>query len=497
MGIVVRQSFQTVIITYAGIALGFANTLWLFPLILSEEQIGLTRTLINAAILFATFASMGSASIPVRFFPYFKNAPKAHGGFLFFLLMLGTAGFLVFCVAFFALQSPLFSIYGTKAPLLIDYSLYVVPFVGIVLMWNIFETYTNVHQLSVVPSFVREVMIRLLFTVGLLLLLFELLNFTLFIRWIIGAYIVALMTILIYLRSQKILFLKPDLSVVGNERFKEMLVFGGFITAANVGGSILANIDGLMLSAYAGLKSTGIYSIAFYIGVLVEVPKRALSLVLVPIVSEANKNNDTTKLKELYRKSSLNQLIVGGLIFLGIWCNIDDIFQVIPKGDLFIQGKWVVFFIGIGKLLDMAMGINAEIIGTSRYYKIDLLFFCFLSIFGFAGNLVFIPLFGMTGAAIASAISIFLFNSMRFVFIALKYNMQPFSFGTIKVLGIAAVVVAVNRFFPTLGSPIADVILRSALIAFLFGGLVTGLKVSGDINAALTKGLHSLRSSFQ
>ena len=52
MGIVIRQSLKTVAVTYLGIALGFINTLWLYPYVLSEEQIGLSRTLINAAFLF-------------------------------------------------------------------------------------------------------------------------------------------------------------------------------------------------------------------------------------------------------------------------------------------------------------------------------------------------------------------------------------------------------------------------------------------------------------
>jgi len=218
--------------------------------------------------------------------------------------------------------------------------------------------------------------------------------------------------------------------------------------------------------------------------------------VLIPIVSEANKNNDVAKLKQLYQKSSLNQLIVGGLLFLGIWSNIDCIFQLIPHGDIYIQGKWVVFFIGMSKLFDMAAGINAEIIGTSRYYKIDLFFFCFLSIFGIVGNMIFIPLYQMTGAAIASAISVFLFNTMRFLFLYSVFRIQPFSFKTLKVLGAAGIVFVINRLLPTLEPVVADIVVRSALITIVFGVLVIGLKISEDINALTIRIFSSIRSRF-
>ena len=84
-------------------------------------------------------------------------------------------------------------------------------------------------------------------------------------------------------------------------------------------------------------------------------------------------------------------MIVGGLIFLGIWCNIENVFKLIPNGEIYAQGKWVVFYIGISKLFDMATGVNQEIVGTSKYYKIDLLFYLFLVVVAVITNLIFIP----------------------------------------------------------------------------------------------------------
>jgi O-antigen/teichoic acid export membrane protein len=205
------------------------------------------------------------------------------------------------------------------------------------------------------------------------------------------------------------------------------------------------------------------------------------------MVSEANRLKDTSTLEVLYKKSSINQSVIAGILFLGLWFNVDSIFGLIPHGDVYIQGKWVVFFIGLAKVFDMVMGINAEIIGTSRYYRMDLLLLVLLGGIGIAANFVFIPIFGMTGAAMASALSVILFNLMRFIFIFVKFRIHPFSLGTIKILCIAAAVVVLNGVLPSLPSTLADIAFRSIVLGTVFIGLSIAAQVSDDINTIVVK----------
>ncbi|MBK7501087.1 MAG: hypothetical protein IPI19_18940 [Ignavibacteriales bacterium] len=51
-------------------------------------------------------------------------------------------------------------------------------------------------------------------------------------------------------------------------------------------------------------------------------------------------------------------------------------------------------------------------------------------------NIIFIPLYGITGAAIASAISIFLLTRSDFCSYYTFSKIQPFSLNTLKVLGV-------------------------------------------------------------
>jgi O-antigen/teichoic acid export membrane protein len=493
MGIVIRQSIRTVAVTYFGIALGFVNTLWFYPLVLSKEEIGLTRTLISVGVLLATFASLGTGTIPVKFFPYFKDKAKQHSGFLFFLLVLGAAGFTLFLIAFVLFQSTFVRVFSAEAPLLVRYMYYLVPLTAIMITTTIFESYLTVQQMPVVPSFIREVLIRFSFTCGLLAIAAHWIGFPVFVSMIIVTYGLGLAALIGYTAYKHCLFLAPNFTIFKSRYLKSVAVFGGFVILGNASGSLIATIDGLMLSAYKGLGSTGIYTIAFFVATVIEIPKRSLSQVVIPMVAEANKNKDVPKLEELYKKSSINQLIIGGLIFLGIWCNIDNIYRLIPNGAIYSQGKWVVFYIGLAKIFDMVTSINGEIIGTSKYYRMDLFFLFLLGAFGIFTNWVFIPILGMTGAAVATALSVFLFNTIRFIYILIKFRIHPFSFNTIKIFVLAALVLLGNAVLPPLSNAFADIVYRSLCIGITFVGLTVAVGASVDINTTLMKVLRLLR----
>jgi O-antigen/teichoic acid export membrane protein len=107
--------------------------------------------------------------------------------------------------------------------------------------------------------------------------------------------------------------------------------------------------------------------------------------------------------------------------------NIDELFGMMPKQEIYRQGKWVMLLVGISKLLDMVTGVNTEIISVSRYYSFNFYSLLFLVIIAVITNSIFIPLYGVNGAAIATLISIVLFNALKLVFIHLKLKMLPFS----------------------------------------------------------------------
>ena len=487
MGIVVRQSARILFITYAGFFLGYINTLIFYPLVLSKEQIGLIRILINATFLFATFASLGAANIPMRFFPYFRDHEKQHNGILFFILMLGAAGYILFVAVFVAFKPGIAGIYSENAPMLLDYFYYFIPFTFIALFLNIFDAYIVIQQKPVFPNIVKEFLTKFVITSGLILLLLNLINFGSFVIFIIAGYGVCLLLLVYYAKSLGALFLKPNLTIFKSSYLKGILVFGVYILMGNASGIIIANVDSLMLAAYSGLSVTGVYTIAFFIATVIEIPKRSLSQSLIPIISEANKREDIGMLEVIYKKSSINQMIAGGILFLLIWSNLDNIFQIMPNGSEYISGKWVVFWIGLGKLFDLLTGSNSEIVGTSKYYKADLVFYTILAVIGIILNVIFIPIYGLLGAAFGSALAIFLFNIIRYLFLLKVFRIQPFTFNSLRLTVILVAVFFFNTVLPQHSVFIIDLVYRSVILFSVFAALTLTLKISEDFNILLTK----------
>ena len=71
MGVIIRQSIATTIISYVGLIIGYLNLLYLYPLFLSPDQVGLLRIIQDAAILMAQFAQFGLAQSVIRYYPRF------------------------------------------------------------------------------------------------------------------------------------------------------------------------------------------------------------------------------------------------------------------------------------------------------------------------------------------------------------------------------------------------------------------------------------------
>jgi O-antigen/teichoic acid export membrane protein len=77
-----------------------------------------------------------------------------------------------------------------------------------------------------------------------------------------------------------------------------------------------------------------------------------------------------------------------------------------------------------------------------------------------------IPLYGITGAAIAITVSFFLNNLMRFWFLYRKYDLQPFNIKFLIVILFFVFVYVMVNFIPSMAL-VWDILLRGSLISVL------------------------------
>lgn len=497
MGIIIRQGLKYSTVAYVGVLIGAVNTIIVFPRLLSPEQYGLMRLLQENGLFIAAFIQLGAANIADKFIPVFRTEDKRNKGFLFFLLAFPLAGFIIFCLLFLSFKDLWLGIYQEKSPDVNRYFYYFIPLIFFMMYQLILEAYSRVHLRIVVPGLFRDVVLKLL-TLGFIILYFlHIISFHQFLLLLIGAYGVITLLLLAYLQNLKVLHVKPDFRFLTPRLLKEMGIYGAFILLGGAGTLIVTKIDFLMLGSLAGTREVAIYTIAFFMGTIIEIPRRAIAQISTPLLSQAWQHNDLDKIEEIYKKSAINQLIIGAFCFLGIWCNADAIFNLIPNGEVYRAGKYVILFIGIARLFDMATGVNGEIILQSRYYRFNLISVVFLAVLIIGTNYIFIPLYGINGAAFATALSVFLWNILKFLFLWIKFRMQPFSIKTITLLLIAGVTFFAASLVPApkdeFGATILNILFRSAIITSMFVSFTYVFQVSEDANHLARMGMEKLK----
>lgn len=444
MGIVVRQSIKGTLMNYLGVAVGFITTFFVMTKYLTQEEVGLTRVMADAALLLSGLAALGTNTSAMRYYPYFKDKTTRDHGFFGWTLIVPVVGFVIFTTLFFVFKDFIINKFSDESPLFVDYMYLVIPMAFFMMYMTVFETNANLLMRIVVPKFVREVGVRL-FTLGDYILYIT--GYISLDGMVIGlclAYLTATLLNIIYLLCLSKISFKIEPGHVSKWLRKDFLFYTLFLTVAAVVGNIIPSLNTFFISAQMGLAITGIYTIASYMANLVEMPYRSVSAISRPIISQAMKDNDNQRAAEICKSVSMHQLIAGAMVFLIIWINIDLFFELLPNGDKYADGKWVFFLLGLAKLVNSSLNIGVTVLSYSKWYYLQLIFTAILTICAIILNNKLIPILGMTGAAWSSIISFSVYYLFLLSLIIWKTKISPFSWKELVVIAVIALLFVLN-----------------------------------------------------
>ncbi len=485
MGVLLRQSFWSTLVIYFGVILGFINSIILFPSYLNTEQIGLIRQIISASTLLIPITTFGVNSAYNKFYPFFKDNISGKSEFFSYNFFIVIFSYVITLLIIFIFFDHIKFVFNQKSNLFIDY-FYVVYYILFILsISTLFESYLRARYDTVMSNFVNGVSNRFFTAITILLLSQSIINFNELVNLQIAIYSFGLL-LLIYYSNKKdnisFTFKFPELKPY----FKKILNFSSYAFLGSFSNIIVLNVDVLMVTSLLGLSQTGVYTTAFYIGMIIEIPRRAISQISIPFISENIKNQKIKKIESYYKEISLHQTIIGVLFYLLVIINIDYIFNLIPNSENFISGKNVVYVIGFSKLIIMFFSFNSEIISLSKYYRFTVVTIIILAIISIILNLILIPIYGMIGAALASFISLLIFNLIKHIFIKLKMKISPFSINTLKVILIGIILFTIDYYLmPALSNDFLAILLKSAVTTTLYLSIIYLLKISPKLNGMI------------
>ncbi len=491
MGIIRRQTIAGTVYTYLGVVIGFLTTGILMPQLLSTDQVGLLSLLIAYSGIMATIANAGTLSATLRNFAYFRNDSNGHNGFLFNVLAINLAGTALTVFLYLVFKDIIIEENVVKSAIFAQYIYYLIPFTLAVQFYNVFDVYHRVLYMAVRPTMLKEFIQRLGILVAISIYWVNELSFD---YMVLGYFIAILIPTVALLASLIItgqLHLRPQLTYLTPEIKNSLLSVCGFGFITAVSGMLVYNIDTIMVNQYLGVGQAGIYSIGFFFGTLVVMPSRMLKKIAGTVISESWVKGDIDTVQVVYTKSSINQAAIGVFLLLGMWVNIDSIYAILPEG--YIAGAYVILFIGLANLVDMTTGVSGVILAISDSYRFYTFFaiVLVLSVIGF--NMLLIPIWGLSGAALASMFSLLLFGWMQVHFLWLKYRLQPFIFKHVLLAISAAIAYLAAYLLPTITPFYIDLVVRSLVLYVVFGGLMIKFEVSEDANTMLKEGISRIR----
>lgn len=485
MGVIRRQGIKNTITGYIGIFIGFVNLVVVQPHFLTKEELGLTRILYSFALLVAMFVPLGIGNATLKYFPLFKDSEKKHHGYFGFMNLFPIIGFILSALTIYLLKDLILNSYRRESPLLLEFFNYVFPLIFFNSFISVLSVYCNANYKSTIPSFINDVGVRLMTIAVVSIYFLRWINLDQFIFSFVMIYGVQLLLLLVYIFSFERPGFKIDWESFRQKRMFDLIRYGLLLWFASVASIGLKYFDSIMIGKYISLSAVGIYTVAAFIPTVIEAPLNALDRIASAKISFAWTSGDKSQIDEIYHKSSLYMFLLGGFLFLLINLNIHTLLTFLPDG--FQQGEFVVLIISIGTLFNMATGLNSPILLNSDKYRYGAFYLITLAILLILLQRIFIPHYGIIGAAIATTCASVIYNTMLFITVYSFFKLQPFNKKNLQVLAIIIVIFFSIYFIPHLSNRIFDMAIRIGATSIAYITFVYVLKIVPEFHKILSK----------
>ena len=479
MGIVQKQTIRGTAWSYLGALLGFVNIILLSPKIFTTGEIGVVQLLLSFATMLAQFSGLGFTNVINRLFPWFRDGRGRHHGFLGLSLVITLAGFIA-ALVFIRFYGPHFEQANMeRSPLVAEYSIYLPALLLITLLFNLLDNYNKVLYDAVLGTFLREFLFRV-FNLALICLFWAgIIDFDGYVFGYVVSQGIPLIIIFISLLIRGEISLKLEPGFITPQLKREIIILSLFGILTGISTVTLTTLDKLFINTYLGEAEVGIYSIASFFAVLITLPGRSVSKISIPFLAEAWKKDDLDTIDDLYVRSSISQYAVGLLIFIGLMVNLENIFRLLPEA--YSGSAAVIILISFGNLVSGSAGVNGVLLSTSSLYRYQTwLMFILIALFVLT-SIIFIPLFGITGAALAAMISNIIYSMLGVVLTGRRFGLWPYRTAHLKMTLVGLAAMAAGYLMPQI-SLIPDILLRSLLVTLIYVAGVWFWKLSDDLN---------------
>jgi O-antigen/teichoic acid export membrane protein len=207
---------------------------------------------------------------------------------------------------------------------------------------------------------------------------------------------------------------------------KDLILFSLPLLGQGIAALILIETDIFMIGYFINAENVGLYSIARILSINLRFIFGAFGFLFIPIITKLFAENNFDDIKRIYKILTKWCFLITVPIFIIIFIYPEQIIELL-FGNKYIEGKFVLQILSFGLMTHVFFGHNSNILVV--YGKTELLMTLSLivALINIILNASLIPIFGISGAAIATTLSFIIINLIISSYIYYKFKISAFS----------------------------------------------------------------------
>lgn len=461
MGVIRRQTIWGSLSLYAGQLLGLLNKVVLFPFVFAgqEEYWGVMAFMLSVSSILGSLGTLGFNRVIMRFAPQY---PDRTGELVRKSLVWSGMGGGALLLGSYALIEPL-SGFSSNPDLILQFGLLLVLFLAGQWFFEMGSAIFTAHFKAQYGLFANNVSIRLVHAVLLVLCLLGRMSVESFL-WLAGFTFVLNHAALFAWSLHSTSFSPSDLPL--DRPQLGVVEYASFMVVLTLVSQSFLQLDAVLVGHFLVFSQLAILDLAKNLSSIMDLPTRALGPSALAPLSRLLATHQVAEVSRIYTKASFVQIFIGLVMFSAIGIHLDLLLAFLPNASYGLV-KPLFFIMAIGKLIDLATGLNWAIITNSQKYWANLYIGLATLVLILGLEWWLIPQFGLLGAALGIALAYFMNNALRTWYVWKTLGLLPFERNHVRLIVILVISMLVVVPWPL--ESLTEVIVKDLILLLGIG----------------------------
>jgi len=221
----------------------------------------------------------------------------------------------------------------------------------------------------------------------------------------------------------------------GNEKtiVKNIFSFSWPLVASQQFAESRKRLDPILLGFLGSAQMVGIFNAALPISRIMQVILTSLNKIFLPSATELYAEGEMDELKKIYQLTSKWVFFLTLPLYLFLLIHAKEIIQIV-FGQEYLSAEIPLMILSTGFFLNTISGSFGEMLIAIGRPKVNMLASALALAINVIANFIFIPIYGVSGAAIAAAFSLFSIILVGGGTLYYLLGIQPFTYGHLKGL---------------------------------------------------------------